>query len=162
MRKSAAPALLLPFLCFAAWAGQAYVEIERRLTPEQLREVGLTPAQLQALNRMLREAQEQQPPAQAASAPAAHGDHAPAPAQRSYIGLEDQPIKSRVRGEVAGWEPGTEFALENGQRWKVLKGSLKLRKPLQAPQIEIVPGFAGRWFLQVDGDLPKARVYRID
>jgi hypothetical protein len=25
-----------------------------------------------------------------------------------------------------------------------------------------VPGIAGRWFLQVDEDMPKARVYRID
>ena len=41
-------------------------------------------------------------------------------------------------------------------------GSMKLRKPLQAPGIVVVPGVAGRWFLQVDEDLPKARVYRID
>ncbi len=52
--------------------------------------------------------------------------------------------------------------LENGQTWKVLKGSMKLRKPLQAPEILLVPGIAGRWFLQVDEDLPKARVYRVD
>jgi hypothetical protein len=52
--------------------------------------------------------------------------------------------------------------LENGQQWKVLKGAMKLRKPLQAPEIVVVPGIAGRWFLQVDEDMPKARVYRID
>ncbi len=39
---------------------------------------------------------------------------------------------------------------------------MKLRKPLESPQIVVVPGIAGRWFLQVDEDLPKARVYRID
>jgi hypothetical protein len=54
------------------------------------------------------------------------------------------------------------FELENGQQWKVLKGNLQLRKTLQAPEIVVVPGVAGRWFLQVDEDLPKARVYRID
>jgi len=54
------------------------------------------------------------------------------------------------------------FSLENGQQWKVLKGSMKLRAPMQAPEIVVVPGIAGRWFLQVDEDLPKARVYRID
>jgi len=25
----------------------------------------------------------------------------------------------------------------------------------------VVPGIAGRWFLQVDPDLPKARVFRV-
>jgi hypothetical protein len=39
---------------------------------------------------------------------------------------------------------------------------MKLRKPYDAPDILLVPGIAGRWFLQVDEDLPKARVYRID
>ena len=62
---------------------------------------------------------------------------------------------------MSGWEPGTVFELENGQQWKVLKGSMQLRKPMQAPEIVVVPGIAGRWFLQVDEDLPKARVYRI-
>ncbi|KAF1718677.1 hypothetical protein CSC74_03670 [Pseudoxanthomonas yeongjuensis] len=67
-----------------------------------------------------------------------------------------------MNGPVNGWEPGTEFMLENGQTWKVLKGSMKLRKPFESPEIMVIPGIAGRWFLQVDEDLPKARVYRID
>lgn len=33
---------------------------------------------------------------------------------------------------------------------------------MQDPEIVVVPGIAGRWFLQVDEDLPKTRVYRID
>ena len=66
-----------------------------------------------------------------------------------------------MHGEVRAREPGTVFKLENGQQWKVLKGRMTLRKALQAPEIEVVPGVAGRWFLQVDEDLPKPRVYRI-
>jgi hypothetical protein len=81
---------------------------------------------------------------------------------RGYIGLDDGPIHSRLRGAIDGWQPGTVFELENGQQWKVLKGSVKLREALQAPSIVVVPGIAGRWFLQIDEDLPKARVYRID
>lgn len=54
------------------------------------------------------------------------------------------------------------FELENGQSWKVLKGYMTLKKPMQAPEIIVVPGLAGRWFLQVHEDFPKARVYRID
>jgi hypothetical protein len=33
---------------------------------------------------------------------------------------------------------------------------------MHSPEIRVVPGLAGRWFLEVDADYPKARVYRID
>jgi hypothetical protein len=150
----------------AALAQSGYVEIERRLSAEQLREVGLTPAQLAMLNRLLRDADAsdaaQAPPrpqaAPASTAVSASDAHAE---QGMLIGLDDGPISARVQGEVAGWAPGTVFVLDNGQQWKVLKGSMTLRTALASPAIKVVPGIAGRWFLQVDEDLPKARVYRI-
>jgi len=141
----------------AALAGPPCVALEQRLSAEQLHTTGLdtlSPEQREALDRVLCEE----------SALAVKADEPPAPQRPrdSFIGLDDKPIRSRVMGAVSGWEPGTVFALENGQQWKVLKGSMKLRKALQAPAIVVVPGIAGRWFLQVDEDLPKARVYRID
>ena len=95
---------------------------------------------------------------------------AQAPAERSaedrgamsYIGMDVERITTRLKGSVASWEPGTVFELENGQTWKVLKGNMKLRKTLVAPEVVLVPGIAGRWFLQIEEDAPKARVYRID
>ncbi|MGJ7902318.1 hypothetical protein [Lysobacter sp. 1R34A] len=157
-------ALLLAPLSALAQSG--YIDIEQRLSAQQLSEVGLSPAQLQLLNRMLREAAERDPaPTVAAASASPTASAASEVGKRSavqYIGLDDQPIKSRLKGDVAGWEPGTVFELDNGQQWKVLKGSMKLRKPLIAPEILVVPGVAGRWFLQVDEDMPKARVYRID
>jgi len=39
---------------------------------------------------------------------------------------------------------------------------MKLRKPLESPAVLLVPGIAGRWFLQFDEDMPKARVFRVD
>lgn len=165
--------LLLTLLSSLALAQSAYVGIEQRLSPEQLREVGLTPQQLSLLNAMLREADERAPAAAAAPGRAVAaeagpqvGAGAPPPASRAgagqFIGLNDEPIKSRLTHDVDGWEPGTVFELENGQQWKVLKGSMRLRKPMTKPEIVVVPGVAGRWFLQVDEDMPKARVYRID
>ena len=74
-------------------------------------------------------------------------------------------LESAARRELieeTGWEPGTVFVLDNGQRWRVLKGRAELREPLQSPEILVVSGLAGRYFLQVHEDLPKARVYRID
>jgi hypothetical protein len=160
MLKKSGLAVAMLFASFAAMAQQSYVEIEKRLTPEQLREVNLTPEQLTLLNRMLREAAEkdanmQKPVAEEVRQRQGMG-------ASSLIGLEDGPIKSRLKGSVSEWGPGTVFELENGQRWQVLKGSMKLRKPLQAPDVVVVPGIAGRWFLQVDEDVAKPRVFRID
>jgi hypothetical protein len=154
-KKAFGLAMALLFAPFAAMAEQPYVDIEQRLTAEQLREVDLSPAQLQLLNRMLREAS-----AKTEQTEALRGRNDQSRA--SLIGFNDEAIKSRLKHDVSGWEPGTVFELENGQHWKVLKGNMKLRKALQAPEILVVPGIAGRWFLQVDEDLPKARVYRID
>lgn len=134
-----------------AWSQQRdYLPLEQRLSAEQLQQVGLSAQQLQLLNRMLSEATPS--PAPVAATPT------PAPMQ---IGLEEGPVHSSVQGTVEGWEPGTVFVLANGQQWKVLKGQMRLRAALQSPEIEVIPGIAGRWFLQVDEDLPKARVYRI-
>ena len=68
----------------------------------------------------------------------------------------------RLKVSVSAWEPGTVFELENGQRWKVLKGHVKLRKTLQASEILMIPGISVRWFLQAEEDMPSSRVDRID
>jgi hypothetical protein len=154
-KKALLIALFLVFLPVAADAADSYRAIEKRLTSEQMRDTGLdtlSPAQLELLNRLLRD---EAPQTTVQRTPAAT-------APKMSIGLDDAPIRSRIKGTVSGWEPGTEFTLENGQVWKVLKGSLTLRAPVDAPEVLVVPGVAGRWFLQVDEDLPKARVYRID
>ena len=138
--------LLLALAAGVAVAGDLYVPIERRLDARQRHATGidtLTPAQLEALNAVLR----------GESETAADG---------KFVGMDQEAIKSRLKGSVAAWEPGTEFRLENGQTWKVLKGNMKLRQPMEAPEILVVPGIAGRWFLQVHEDFPKARVYRVD
>ncbi len=158
MRKEMILGLALSAAPSAVLAAQPCVDIEQRLTAEQLHATGLdtlSPEQRELLNRLLCE--KSVPAVQAAEPPAA-GERSPA----SYIGLDDEPIRSRLKGTLSGWEPGAVFELENGQQWKVLKGSVTLREAVLAPEVLVVPGIAGRWFLQVDEDLPKARVYRID
>lgn len=156
---------LLPGMALAQQTG--HVDLEQRLTPQQLQEVGLTPTQLQLLNRYLRE-DDARRGAQAPSGPPVEtaryedADGKRKQDESSLVGFSDKPIKSRARGTINGWAPGTVFELENGQSWKVLKGEMELRKPKDAPEVEVIPGIAGRWFLQVDPDMPKARVYRID
>jgi hypothetical protein len=155
--KTSAWLLGLALIAPLALAAQTYVNIEQRLSAEQRHATGLdtlSPAQLAALNAILRD--------QADAVEASAARRPEPPAGGTFAGFNDEPIKSRLKGSVSGWEPGTVFELENGQRWKVLKGAMKLRRPMDAPAIVVVPGIAGRWFLQVDEDLPKARVYRID
>lgn len=162
MRRYLLSALLLAS-SFAATAEDRFVPVEQRLSAAQLAEVGLSPAQLQALNRVLRQAESAAPVPPATPVASAGGPlpaNAPAPAAM-HLGLEEGPVNARVVGEVDGWAPGTVFTLDNGQQWQVMKGQMKLRKVLQAPQIAVIPGIAGRWFLQVDEDLPKARVFRL-
>lgn len=148
----------------AAHAESPYADIEQRLTPEQVRATGLdtlSEEQLALLNRLLREESAQVADAVRAEVQSQRPvDRTPDTTR--FAGLEDKPIRSRVQGQIRGWEPGVEFRLENGQVWKVLKGSVTLRESMESPEVLLVPGIAGRWFLQVHEDYPKARVYRTD
>jgi len=153
MAKQPGVLLLLLAVSCTALAQRGYVAIEQRLTPEQLREVGITPQQLARLDEFLRAAEAASP-----APPVADAGFDPA----RFAGMDTGRIATRANGTVMGWAPGCVFKLANGQQWKVLKGNLTLPKPLRHPPIVLVPGVAGRWFLQVDEDLPKARVYRID
>lgn len=160
----------------AVVADQRYVNVEERLTSEQMHATGLdglSKAQLELLNRLLGEdTAKVVQAAKAEEAKVQEERHAKVQEERvakaesgaggSLMGFDDKPIKSRLKGSVSGWEPGTVFELENGQQWKVLKGSLKLRKTLESPEVLVVGGVAGRFFLQVDEDMPKARVYLIN
>lgn len=149
------------WLAASAAAQAPYVAIEQRVDAQALAEVGLTPAQLQTLNRLLREAEQNAPAAPAAVA-AASSATAPVPTPAPmFAGLDEGPIEAHITGTVDGWQPGTVFSLDNGQQWQVLKGEMKLKKPVSSPAIVVVPGIGGRWFLQVHEDLPKARVFRI-
>ena len=166
MKRSLAFLLLL--VACVAWATKPWIDLEQRFTSEQMHATGLDtlkPEQLALLNQLLRE-ESQDAAAEAGPSPA------PAPvasvpaesdAQRkSFFGYDESVIATRLVGTLTGWEPGTEFELANGQRWKVLKGRYKLNKPLENPEIKVVPGAAGRWFFRIDDDTPGARVYRID
>lgn len=148
----------LAFVLLPALAGASgYVNIEQRLTPEQRRETGLdtlTPGQLARLNALLRASE----PVEAAQSAPTQG--LPTEAAR-FAGFDQEPVRDRLKGTVREWKPGTVFELQNGQRWQVLKGYATLRTPLDAPEIRVVPGMAGRWFLQVHEDYPKARVVRV-
>lgn len=148
-------------LCGAVSAAMPYVPLEKRLSAEQLRETGLdtlSAEQLAALNRLL---QGEAVATQTEATPVARPQGLPKN-DSPLLGFTVEPIRSRLKGTITGWQEGTVFELENGQQWKVLKGYMTLPKPMQNPEIRVVPGIAGRWFLEVHEDYPKARVYLIN
>src|ERR1700741_3587284 len=141
LRQRALCTILALAAAMPARAQSSYVDIEQRLSADEMHEAGLdtlSPAQLAALNLLLRAKPAPSTPIAPMSATAASPATTAPESGRSYIGLDDKPIRSRVKGSVSGWEPGTVFELENGQQWKVLKGSMKLRTPRQAPEIVLV------------------------
>lgn len=161
--------LLSSFLSLPAVAGD-YVSLRERLSAEELRAIGLSDAQVDQLDAALRASDargRKQAEAQAAIAPAprvnARASAAPAaPPIRPKVGLDDDEIVAHAQGRITGWAPGTVFTLDNGQRWQVMKGTATLRTPLDSPRVRVVPGFSGRWFLEVTADMPKARVFLVD
>lgn len=163
-----------------ARAQSSDADVEKRFSAEEMHATGLdtlSSEQLALLNRLLRThpvpdavpvaskspaatAQSGNTSAQAQAPSTASVPMASAP-PRPPLTTDGKPVTSRLIGSVQRWAPGTLFELENGQQWRVLKGQVDLPKALQSPQVLVVSGIAGRWFLQIDENYPKARVERI-
>ncbi|WP_297801790.1 hypothetical protein, partial [Arenimonas sp. GDDSR-1] len=135
--------LLLCMFAFASCAVSAtepYVPLEKRLTPEQLRETGLNTLsveQLAKLNAIIAGQPAPQTTPVFAAPPAAAAAAVPESASKPTVGFFEDPIKSKLVGPVRSWGPGTVFTLENGQQWKVLKGEFTLRSTLESPAVQV-------------------------
>jgi hypothetical protein len=66
-----------------------------------------------------------------------------------------------IKGEFRGWSKGAVVELDNGQRWRVTEGELYLRKTMVNPKATISPGMVGGWYMQVEGQSPRAKVQRL-
>ena len=145
--------LTVPLL---AAAQQRYVPIEQRLSPEQVQATGLgrlSAEQLQLLNRLLSEEQ------------AVVEQRVEASARSRLTGLLDrqpvEPVEATIKGEFRGWVAGKVIELDNGQRWRVSEGELYLRKPIANAKATVSPGLVGGWYLQIEGQSPRAKVQRL-
>jgi hypothetical protein len=140
------------FASGSAFAEQPYTPIELRLSSEQMHATGLDQLkqeQLSLLNQLLSNEQ---------ATIAAQS----AKAERERK-TEDArtPVSSSLKGEFRGWQNGTVFELENGQRWRVLDSDFAT-KPLSSPKVTISPGLFGSWYMLVEGTSVKAKVKRAD
>lgn len=137
----------------AAAAQASHVPIEQRLTAAQMRATGLdtlSREQLQALNAVLGDEQ------------AVVEQRVEQSTRSRLVGLLDrkevEPVRAAIKGEFRGWVPGRVIELENGQRWRVTEGELHLRRPIPGAVATVVPGMVSGWYLQVDGQSPRAKV----
>ena len=137
-------------------AQQRYVPIEQRLSPEQLQATGLdtlSAQQRQLLNQLLSNEQ------------AVVEERVEKSARSRLAGLLDrkqaEPVRAAIKGEFRGWVAGSVIELDNGQRWRVTEGELYLRKPMAHAQATITPGMVSGWYLQVEGQSPRAKVRRL-
>jgi len=161
MRVSLPLAVALSFVLAGAAHGaeRSYVPLQQRLSADQLKATGLdtlSAQQIQLLDQLLSQ------------------DHAVAVEETAKQvrserrGLLDrhgpeEPLVSKLKaGEFRGWSGGTVLELENGQRWRVLEGSLFIGKPVPAPKVTIRPGMMGGWYLEAEGQTQKAKVKRVE
>lgn len=141
-------ALIAVFAPSVAHAERPYVAIEQRLSAEQMRATGLdqlSADQLTLLNRLLRDEQ----------------TVVVAESKRDVQKQAEEPVNSTIRGEVRGWEKGTVFELENGQRWQVVDGEYYSTSRLTNPKATVRPGLLSSWYLRIEGISVGAKVKRI-
>lgn len=155
MKTFATTALLaLALLSPVAGAQDAYVDIEKRLSPAQMRETGLdrlSQEQLALLNRLLSD--ERASAVQQATVEARRAARAEAP----RVAPARQAFESAIQGPFTGWNVGTVFTLANGQRWRVVDGSYSTGR-VESPKVRLRPGLVSGFYLQVDGHSPSATV----
>jgi hypothetical protein len=159
------PNRLLPLalLCALALPLQAreYVDIQKRLTPEQMKATGLdqlSGEQLQLLNSLLDEDRK----AVVEEVRKEQRDDGPRVTGTLFGSNGLDPVTSTLTGDLRGWSRGTVFALENGQRWRVIDGEYYAGKPLGGAKVTVSPGKISGWYLQVDGHNPRPKVQRAD
>jgi hypothetical protein len=107
------------------------------------------------------------PGASASTAPPADPSNAD-PTKR--FGLENRPrpatsavdaIESMLPGRFTGWLSNSRFRLSNGQIWEIRDGS-EAAYDLHDPKVRIVRGFAGTFFMQIEGVSQTPRVRRVE
>lgn len=154
---SVAVATLL-FIVAPARAASEYVEIEKRLSADQMKATGLdqlSAEQLGLLNTLLRDNQK--------VVVEAAREESETRVLGTWFGKKGiEPVSSTVKGDLRGWSQGMVFNLANGQRWRVTEGEYHIGKPVSNAQVLITPGKLSGWYLQVEGHNPRPKVQRIE
>ncbi len=153
-------AVLLAAATGAVAAERDYVPVEQRFSAEQMQATGLdtlSPAQLALLNQLLGQERTEA----VAEAKAEGKRQAQAERNDPFSKVQAEPVSAAIKGEFRGYAKGDVIELENGQRWRVTDGSLYLGKAVAAPKATVRPGMMGAWYLEIEGQVPRAKVRRV-
>ncbi len=72
--------------------------------------------------------------------------------------VEYERLETRLLGEFSGWQEGTIFVLENGQRWRAQSGSYNTPPEPGPRKVVIAPGMLGSFFLEIEGVKQKPKI----
>ena len=147
--------LALPMTVLSA-AESPFPGIETLMTPEERAAAGidgLSPAQLDALNRWLGTylgEPEAVPVVESAPQAAQQATTNTSAAPREYGAPppEFQPFTSRIKGEFTGWSGNTRFELENGELYEQRRPG-RWRTQLVNPEVRISKNFLGAYDLEI-------------
>ncbi|SFD70910.1 hypothetical protein [Massilia yuzhufengensis] len=70
-------------------------------------------------------------------------------------------VSSTVVGNFAGWGPGSQIRLANGQVWRIIDGSEAVLTPARDQKVTIERNMFGTLFLKVEGSNSSAKVRRV-
>jgi len=147
----------------SAQSEQPFSSLEERMSGSEFTDAGLhklSPEELAALNRWIRErslAQYDGPAASEDSSLPGQPGEAP-PIDR----MAREKFQSRIVGEFSGWSGNTVFRLENGMTWRQDESDRFRLQPVDSPLVTITPGLFGAWRLSVEGHNRAVRVERIE
>lgn len=147
----------------SAQTEQPFSSLEERMTGSEFTRTGLhklSPEELAALNRWLRERSiaQYEGPAESAA-----GDLPSQPGEAPAIDrMARKQFQSRLVGEFSGWSGNTVFRLENGMVWRQDENDRLRLQPVDSPMVTIKPGLFGAWRLSVEGHNRSVRVERIE
>lgn len=127
--------------------------IEDRLTQAQMQATGLarlTAAELAELNRVL-------------EGESRETERIVENRVREAKGAPEVATSSTIPGPFNGWAPGMTLTLANGEQWRVIEGTLVVTRGKRSDvPVRVSPGFLGAWYLKAEGEVPQAKVKRID
>jgi hypothetical protein len=70
-------------------------------------------------------------------------------------------IESSIEGDFAGWDPGAQIRLANGQVWRVVDGSSAVLTPMKNPKVRVTRSLLGTLFLEIEGTNNSPKVRRV-
>jgi hypothetical protein len=139
-------------------------DLQTQMSPQEFKAAGLdklSPQELAALNDWL-QGKVAKETAVALEKAKEEGRQEVIVKNRGFFDFGSQePIESTLVGEFTGFAKGRRYVLANGQEWEQTEAASLSSVRRSAPKVQIRPGIAGVWYMQVDTFNTRAKVRRV-